>query len=232
MYYGPRVVTNGLALALDAADKNSYVGSGTSWKDMSGNANNGTLTNGPTFNNGNLGSIVFDGTNDYVSIPNASSLKNTSNLSVESWVSISNAMNYYGGIVGKGISDSQEEYCLLIHSVNSKAYFDVGSGGGPYADHTFAFNLNTWYHVLATHERVAGSSTIRIYVNGSLLPGSTVNPTNAVNNNTTNVSIGCRYDGGTSVWNGKISNVRIYTRTLSATEVLQNYNATKTRFGL
>ena len=62
---GPRIVTNGLVLSLDAADRNSYPGSGTTWRDMSGNGNNGTLTNGPTFSSANGGSIVFDGTNDY-----------------------------------------------------------------------------------------------------------------------------------------------------------------------
>ena len=70
MYYGPRTITNGLVLALDAADKNSYVGSGTSWKDLSGNNYTGTLTNGPTFNGSNGGSISFDSTDDFVSVGN------------------------------------------------------------------------------------------------------------------------------------------------------------------
>ena len=66
MYYGPRIVSNGLVLCLDAANKRSYPGTGTTWTDLSGNSNNGTLTNGPTFSAGNMGSILFDGTNDYV----------------------------------------------------------------------------------------------------------------------------------------------------------------------
>jgi hypothetical protein len=109
---------------------------------------------------------------------------------------------------------------------------DVGSSGGPYTDATYSFSLNTWYHIIGTHERTAGSSSIKIYINGSLLSSTTVNPTNTVNDNATNVSIGSRFNGGTSVWNGKIATARIYTRTLSAAEVLQNYNATKGRFGL
>ena len=64
--HGPTVVTNGLVLALDAADRNSYPGSGTAWTDISGRGNTGTLTNGPTYSSANGGSIVFDGTNDYV----------------------------------------------------------------------------------------------------------------------------------------------------------------------
>jgi len=219
-----------LVLALDAGNKNSYPGSGTTWTDLSGNGNNGTLTNGPTFNRINGGSIVFDGSNDYVSVANASSLTNTSSLSIESWVLMNPSMNAYGAVVGKGTSDANEEYCLLINPSTSKVYFDVGGGTGPYVDLTSTFNSNTWYHVVATHERVAGSSTIKIYVNGSLVPGSTTNPTSAVNDNATNVSIGCRFDGGTSHWNGRISMVAIYTRTLSATEVLQNYNSSKFKY--
>ena len=61
MNYGPKIVTNGLVLALDAADKLSYPGSGTTWKDLGGNAYDGTLTNGPTFTNAFGGNIVFDG---------------------------------------------------------------------------------------------------------------------------------------------------------------------------
>jgi hypothetical protein len=226
------IVQQGLVLNLDAGNPYSYGGAGTTWYDVSGNSNSGTLTNGPTYNSDAGGNIVFDGSNDYVSIPSAASIKNTSTLSLEGWVFISSAMNYYGGIIGKGISDSQEEYCLLVHSVNSKVYMDVGSSGGPYTDATYSFSLNTWYHIIGTHERTAGSSSIKIYINGSLLSSTTVNPTNTVNDNATNVSIGSRFNGGTSVWNGKIATARIYTRTLSAAEVLQNYNATKGRFGL
>ena len=62
MNYGPKITTNGLVLCVDAADKNSYPGSGTAWNDIGGQGYTGTLTNGPTFNSSNNGSIVFDGT--------------------------------------------------------------------------------------------------------------------------------------------------------------------------
>ncbi len=83
VYGGPDIVTNGLVLHLDAANSKSYLGSGTTWNDLSGNGNNATLTNGPSFSNSNRGSIVFDGTNDYaelnktgiqIGIPNNSSM--------------------------------------------------------------------------------------------------------------------------------------------------------------
>ena len=72
-YYG-NIVKDGLVLDLDAAKKDSYPGTGTAWNDISGNRNNGTLTNGPTFNSSNGGSIVFDGTNDYINTVTATSL--------------------------------------------------------------------------------------------------------------------------------------------------------------
>ena len=195
-----------------------------------GAAGSQTVANMPTFDFYNKGSLSFDGSNDYITIPSSASIKNTSSLTLEAWIYISNSMNYYGGIFGKGTTDADEEYCLLVHSVNSKVYMDVGSGGGPYTDATFSFSLNTWYHIIGTHERAAGSSAIKIYVNGSLLSSSTVNPTNAVNDNSTAVTIGSRFSTGGSHWNGKIANAKIYTRTLSATEVAQNYEAQKSKF--
>jgi len=70
--HSPQIVTNGLVLALDAGNTKSYVSGSTTWFDKSGRGNNGTLVNGPTFNTGSLGSIVFDGVNDYVDSGNIS----------------------------------------------------------------------------------------------------------------------------------------------------------------
>ena len=63
--HSPSIVTNGLVLCLDAANSKSYPGSGTTWTDLSGRGNNGTLVNGVGYNSGNLGSLVFDGVDDY-----------------------------------------------------------------------------------------------------------------------------------------------------------------------
>jgi hypothetical protein len=105
IFRGPNIVRSGLALALDAADKNSYRGTGTTWKDLSGNAYNGTLTNGPTFSNINGGTIVFDGTNDYVSIPSNSNFNNGNNITVEAWAQCSNWASFtHPMIVAKGIN--------------------------------------------------------------------------------------------------------------------------------
>jgi hypothetical protein len=221
------IVMDSLGLYLDASIENSYIGSGTSWIDLSGYGNNGTLTNGPTFNASNGGSIVFDGTNDYVSVSSSSSVKNSTNLSIDAWF-------YYSGtgllgIIGKGASDADEEYSLLVSSTN--IYFDIGNAVGPYTYPSYSLSSNTWYHIAATHERIGSSSTLKIYINGTFLNNSTSAATSSVNSNSSNVTIGSRFsDAG--FFNGRISKIRIYTKTLSSTEVLQNYNVDKSRFEL
>ena len=87
---GPTVVTNGLVLALDAGDRNSYVSGSTTWFDLTG-VNNGTLTNGPTFNTGSGGSIVFDGVDDYVNLGANSSNYSRTSFTIDSWVKFTNS---------------------------------------------------------------------------------------------------------------------------------------------
>ena len=83
--HSPRIVTDGLVFCVDAANKRSYPGVGTTWTDLTANKNNGTLTNGPTFDSANGGSIVFDGTNDYVDLGSSLSISTSSPFSVEFW---------------------------------------------------------------------------------------------------------------------------------------------------
>ena len=84
--YSPKIITNGLVLSLDAANNKSYPRSGTTWTDLSGNNNTGTLTNGPTFNAGNQGSIVFDGVDDYISGGGSIIPVGTGDYYIESWI--------------------------------------------------------------------------------------------------------------------------------------------------
>jgi hypothetical protein len=86
--HSPSIVTSGLVLCLDAANPKSYPGSGTTWTDLSGNGNNGTLVNGPTYSSVNGGSIVFDGSNDYIST--AYSIGTVSQQSISCWISKTN----------------------------------------------------------------------------------------------------------------------------------------------
>ena len=222
------IVTNGLVFWLDAGIPSSYPTSGTTWTDLSGNKNNGTLTNGPTFNSG---SIVFDGVNDYINIPDANSLTNTSTLSINCWVRVTSFGGGFCTIIGKGTSDADEEYCILLNS--SSLYFDVGNAAGPYTQPTYTFNANTWYNISCVHSRSANVSSLLCYVNGVFLSNSTINSGNTPIDNSSPVSIGSRfYNSIFGAFNGDIVQVSMYNRVLSASEVLQNFNAQKALFGL
>ena len=226
--YNPRIVTDGLVLCLDAGNTKSYPGSGTTWTDISRNGNDGTLTNGPTYSSANGGSLVFDGSNEYITIPDSNTLTNTSTLTINCWVKVNAFIGSYNAIVGKGTSDTDEEYVVAISS--SSLYFDVG-GGGPYTQPSYTFNTNTWYNICCVHSRTDGVSSLLCYVNGIILNNTVIQSTLTPNDNSLPVSIGSRYyNAAQSPFNGKISNVSIYNRALSAAEVAQNYNALAPRY--
>ena len=232
MNYGPKTVTNGLVLALDAADKNSYPDNGTTWTDLTGNGNNGTLTNGPTFNSANGGSISFDGTNDYIDCGSNSILKLTGDITIECWINIASDPGDWVRICGIGSSDggtSNRVYSLWYNGTNASVTRNLlWQRYTPlvqvYATSTI-LALNNWYHVVAT---TTGSSHV-LYLN-SVSIGTTTQSGPWTTNTVDNVTIG--YAGFHAYHNGRISNVKIYNRGLTATEILQTYNATKSRFGL
>ncbi len=227
MYYSPRIVTSGLVLALDAAERLSYPRTGTTWRDLSGNSNNGTLTNGPTFSAGNMGSIVFDGVDDYVNM-GTSTYCNLINISVSVWVRVTSASGYFLG-----------RYNNITAFNGFIMYYDVASTkfgvGGRESSATYlnsatinTYPLNNWYNFTWTKSANVWS----LYVNGSLDVSSALgNGTTPYSNNT--MWLGANNEGGTQYYSGgNLSNVFIYNRTITAVEVLQNYNATNSRFGL
>jgi hypothetical protein len=229
--YGPKIVTDGLILCLDAGNSKSYPGTGITWTDLSGNGNNGTLTNGPTYSSNNKGGIVLDGVNDYINVSDSNSLTSTSALTINCWVKATVFNGPYSSIIGKGISDVDEEYCLVIAS--SYLYFDVGNQYGPYTQPSFTFNANIWYNICCVHSRTSGSSSLLCYVNNVFLSNTTFSPTVTPVNNAHPVSIGSRlYNSPNGMFNGTIAQVSIYNRALSSAEIQQNYNALKGRFNL
>jgi hypothetical protein len=229
MYYGPKTVTNGLVLAVDAADKNSYIGSGTTWTDLSGNANTGTLTNGPTFSNLNGGCIVFDGTDDYVSMPMNTNTRLQNNYQTYSaYVYITSVgPNSNASLWGVGVNPTG---WWILWSATSITLFIETSG--TYINYSVSVTnaLNTWMNITCVIDNVG--RTMTVYKNGSLVGTSSQWPVFTPPNDV--VELGSvRATGNTGDYiKGRVSNVLLYNRALSATEVLQNYNATKTRFGL
>jgi hypothetical protein len=240
--YSPKVVTDGLVLCLDAANPKSYVSGSTTWGDLSRGGNNGTLVNGPTFNGGNGGSIVFDGVNDFISLNNSlfSNFNNDNSLTLNIFVNINEpTLLLLGGLFtnqryftegdpggfGFVIRNNGHLAINLTKTIDgiSNSYESLAS---------FPFNREQTSLYSFTYNSV--TKTVITYKNG-IQQATTTNSNYGWTKNTTNraTQIGVNTQGG---WGGRykmnINNVSLYNRALSATEILQNYNATKTRYGL
>ena len=229
---GPRIVTNGLVLCLDAGNSKSYAGSGTSWTDLSGNGNNGTLTNGPTFSSSNKGGIVFDGTNDYVNCGAGSStdFNGLKNMTVSAWLYPTAATATNSNVISK-----VWQWYMNFHTDRKIRFGFYHTGGATVAYTNTALTLNAWYYSCWTYN---GTSCIA-YING--ISDNSFAMTNNLNygapySASCNVLIGAEANfcssPETRYFAGRIASAQIYNRALSASEVLQNYNATKGRFGL
>ena len=216
---GSNIVTNGLVLSLDTANNKSYPGSGTTWTDLSGNNNNGTLVNNPAYSSNNGGSIVFDGTDDYINTGKTAAQLGIydANYTFDAWVY---PTNFTGDRTMFGTDTQALRQGLHLVFRNGTIYqghytADAAAGTG---------TLNAWNHICYTYTQSSGAASI--YKNGILQGTGTI----ASFIGTTNILIG-RWGGGNYfIGNGSI--YKIYNRVLLASEVLQNYNATKSRYNL
>jgi hypothetical protein len=221
--HSPKVVTDGLVLYLDAGNRNSYPRTGTSWRDLTTNAYNGTLTNGPTFNGANLGTFVFDGTNDNVQLGNASTFLPTSAITINSWAK-TNVVQVYKKIFVTVTAGTQTITGVYFSIGPSPYNYYFGINGVQQATSTTDLSTTQYNNLCGTYD----GANIRLYLNGTLLA------TQAHTGTIINTGIGriSGYDNGGEIWDGNISTFSIYNRALTATEVLNNYKATKSRFGL
>ena len=228
--YNPSIVTDNLVFCLDAANTKSYPGSGTDWKDLSGQGNNGTLTNSPTYvPNSNGGYFDFDGTDEYINANTAlpdSFFQGNSTISF--WI-------YFNTID----SDSQGQ-AVLHHGTNSNANgFHIMqrdskirlSLWGPSLTSASTFSASTWYNLTITHNNTTNACVI--YINGSLDASDTLSATYTGSGNNCRIA-GPIIEGGVyhDELDARIAQVLCYNKILTAAEVLQNYNAHKGRFGL
>ncbi len=228
--YSPKIVTDGLVLSLDAANRLSYPGTSTIWYDMSGNANTGTLTNGPTFSNRNGGSIIFDGVDDFVNCGNADTINfGTGDFTIEMWALRStNATTNLRLLSKGGDSDLASTAGFAFFGSDGGANFAVNPSGTRTIISAATYSVGEWFNVVGVVQR---SSTIRTYKNATLVQSAAA-PIGSVSNASLNLNIARNTAGANLNWSGQISIVRMYNRALTATEVLQNYNANKTRFGV
>lgn len=219
------IVQDGLILNLDAGNTSSYPGTGTVWTDLTGNGNNGTLINGPTFDSGNGGSIVFDGVNDYASCGNSSGLQTTVG-SAFTWVNTTTPGSSYRSIIAKQFAWGLFTYEGVLIT------YDWSGPGIRSTDINIADG--TWKSVAMTFTEITGTplNNAILYLNGSPVLTTTIKLSTFGNVNL-EIGRGGSYAAGLSqLLNGRISNSQVYNRVLTPAEVLQNYNATKGRFGL
>jgi len=223
--FSPKIVTDGLVLFLDAANTKSYPGSGTVWNDLSRGGNNGSLVGSPTFNSSNGGTIVFDGINNFVSVPDSNSWDFTNSLSMECWV-------YVNSYDPEGVMFVHQQSGLSYGGfefwVQNTNVIRFGKNGiTPIIASSGVFTTGVWNHVVVTIDGTVG----RIYLN-TVVVGNTSTAT-VPDNVTGQLRIGSYTNTGFYELNGRLSCLRIYKdKALTSSEVLQNYNATKSRFGL
>jgi hypothetical protein len=215
-----KIVTDGLVLALDAADRNSYPGSGTTWNDVSGGRYSSSLDNGPTFSTVNGGAIIFDGVNDSGGSTQTGWFSNTS-ITISTWYMVLAAPSTFSQVVG---------------AANAAGAIYISSGLGVFPQLTFTtagnrsaagttISVNTWYNSVSTW---SSGDTIKYYHNGLFLNQS------AMFTDTISAFNGyllARYTSGTYL-NVRIAQVSFYNRALLQSEITQNYNAQKSRFNL
>ena len=209
-----------MKLWLDASNPSSYPGSGTTWYDLSGNNNNGTMNNGvvPLSN-----AMQFDGVNDYVI---TSQVLNIAKVTMSVWVNIPQAITAKGFSLGfqNGVNGTATDKYFYIDS-NMKPYFYVFDGNPKTTSIPESpISANTWFNAVC----IADGIKAKLYINnievGSISAAGTYTGYNVPNiligGNST--AIGYMYQ--------KLNDIFIYNRALTANEVLQNYNATKSKY--
>lgn len=236
---GPDITDTGLALYLDAYNPESYPGTGTTWYDLSPNGNNGTLINGPTFDP-SLKSIILDGVNDYVNIPDSPSLDITNALTLSAWVFVNGYPSNYPGIIAKGYGSTgaysihvrtQGDYQLWFDIANNPTRQSFNPVGLGFLNLDALFprtgpKVSTrWHNVVS----VFNGTTLYIYLDGVLVDSvaSTISTLGATADP---VYIGRL--PGFGYLQANVSVIMIHNIALNETQIIQNYNAIKGRYGL
>ena len=215
------IVTDGLVLHLDAGNSTSYPGSGTTRTELSGNGNTGTLVNGVGYNSGNGGYLSFDGTNDHVTTGKVVVPNSTSPYTVSVWC--------YRNRNNVGFEELLSQWTL--GNINQSFFFGFDNSNVRFTDNwnpitvSGAGNTGVWMNLVGVYS----VSNAFIYLNGSLsaTKGSGFNYTG-----TANFIIGRQGALNAEYFSGRIPQVSIYNRALTATEVTQNFNALRGRYGI
>ena len=218
------IVQSGLVMNLDASFKSSYLGSGTTWYDISGSGNNnGTLTGSPIYSTEKNGVINFDGVNDYFT--NEIAISDTMNT-IDIWVKMKSTINcpiiYYGS---NEFQSNNWTWGIAVYPTGSHG-FNEGPMNYPTSLYTESVDLNVWKNFTMVRN---DNGSVKLYKNGVLVGTKAGSGTTSVRVSTDRLYIA---KAGSSYGNFDMGSVKIYNRALSASEILQNFNALKSRFGL
>ena len=211
--YNPAIVTDGLVMCCDAANSKSYPGSGTTFIDVSGNGNHGTLNNSPTHDTEGGGCFEFDANTERIVIP--------IDLQNNQFTVFGFARYTTSSGNGRVISSHQNNWLMGWYANNTSYYFAgnawilTGNGG----------NTTDWICFAATGDTTADNW--KFYRNGIKIADNS-NGGNGPNG----ITLGGWGNGTAEASNCKVAYVNAYRRVLTDAEIRQNYNALKGRFGL
>ena len=216
--HSPLIVTDGLALYLDAGNTRSYLGSGNTAYDLSGSGNTSALTNGPTYLSSNLGTFVLDGSNDYILVNSQANILSKTAYTKIAYIYISN-FSTVNNIISGGFSGQHAFWMFGTDKLNAGH-----NGAWNTIVGATSLSLNTWYFAAVTY---SDSTGWKLYLNGRE-DGTSASTTTFTGNQ--EIVIGAF--SSSNNFTGRIASVQVYNRALSSQEIVQNYNATKKRYGL
>jgi hypothetical protein len=215
--YNPTIVSSGLVVAYDPANPKCYPGSGVTFYDLSGNNNHGTLTNGPTISNNLAKYTVFDGSNDYIVSANNTGIAGTTPRTLMAWAWMG---DLYASVIARLGPTGGESFEMQVNA--SRLIMHKNNGSPSYVYTSPSIKLNRWYHFAITCD----GTNHNFYIDGQYDSTSSL----AITTLSSPLYVGYPVYVGNRYMNGNISQVLLYNRELSATEVNQNYNATKGRY--
>lgn len=225
--HGASVVREGLVLHLDAASMKSYPGSGTTWSDLSGNGNNGTLVNGVGYSSENNGTFTFDGLDDYA--VSTGGYHNNISLTISLWFkptnTISGGSNQVGRLWGTG-GDLECRFDGGGTAINGRLACDIGGTNNLTSVSDNWLNTN-WYNLTIRFNSSLNSS--QMYIQGELDSSGTCGN---FSTQSSPIQIGRSASGFGSPFPGKISSFLIYNQVLTELEIKQNFEATRGRYGI
>ena len=240
---GGNIITNGLVLHLDSGNPQSFDGNSTIWRDLSGNGNNGTLVNGVSYSNTNRGVMVFDGVNDYVNLVNSNNIigNNLQTLTASVWVKYSTTAmgrlfvlarnNTTSSLIALVVNETVTAGTIPVNTIGAIGFFNRNSADTAFTDLTYNDNYhlkNRWINLTC----VVDGTNRYLYVDGQLVNSDIGVGIQSVTGNTGVAVIGTQIGATGEFYNGQLNDLYYYRRALNGTEIIQNYNATKNRFGL